>query len=247
MIFLGVGPIALEISATIGQRSPNCRQYFYSHRMTNSTLRSIENVKFTQNIDDICRLDFKLATLFIVSWRTFDRFENSKFDELARKINLSGNCRVINLSSASVYGSNQNRVNERSELVPLNEYGQEKVKIERYLENSFINKISNLRISNVLCLNMSKSFPIVLLGNLLQGKLTIVPDPNRYSRDYIQIELVAISIIDIGIKMLSDRVPTNLNVSSGKSCTLEKFIAIAEEALDLKLNQKYRDFEVGEI
>ena len=55
------------------------------------------------------------------------------------------------------------------------------------------------------------------------------------------------SIIDIGIKMLSDDMPKNLNVSSGMSCTLEKFIAKAEEAMDLKFNLKKRDFEVGEI
>lgn len=247
VVFLGFGPIADFISKAVSDISPRTNQHVLTNRPIRSSLIGKTNIEISNNLDELPEFDSASVTCVIISWKTMSDFQKSNFDFFSKKFFSCNDNLLINLSSASVYGSNILPVSETSHLNPINIYGQEKLKIEKYLQTLYSDRLVNLRISNVLSPAMGQSLAWLIAKSALSQNSILIPPPKLIVRDYINIELVGAIILEILNYSPGKFEPGNYNISSGNSITLESYIQSTEIILGSKVNFEMRELNQGEI
>ena len=105
--------------------------HFIKKDLRNIELKDLENINFVVHMaelsnDPLGELNPDLTT-------KINQLATKKLLDLCNKSSVS---KLIYMSSCSVYGKNENLVNENSDLLPLTSYSKSKVANENYIMNS---------------------------------------------------------------------------------------------------------------
>lgn len=162
------------------------------------------------------------------------------------------NCNnFIFISSASVYKSSDNKLEEISNLEPTNPYGQTKLICEQLLKD-YCNENKNfncttLRLFNVVGgIDKSKKVSTNLIPNIINSIVTneqIYITTTSY-RDYVSVFDV-VNIINLLVNNL-DYNYTVYNIGTGKSYTAKDVVEKFEQLYKIKINYKLIESRKGD-
>jgi len=183
--------------------------------------------------------------------------KTKKFIETCFKMKVNN---FIFLSSSNVYKENKNRKPffENSKVKPKNTYGQNKLKIEKYLLKKKFKNLIILRLFNIIGIN--KKFTVFkfkkenyqrlifkIVQNIKKNKkinLNIIKKKNKIlypSRDFLDINDLTNLIYKIIIKIKKTNIKNIFNVGSGKTSQINLIYSIISKKLKkinrVKLNE----------
>lgn len=183
--------------------------------------------------------------------------KTKKFIEICKKRQIEN---FIFLSSSNVYSENSNKLtfSETSQTLPKNNYGQNKLLIEQYLNKAKFKKLVILRLFNVIGI-FNKNFKFFnfkrknyqrlifkLLHNLKQNKISninIIKKNNKNifpSRDFIDILDLNKILFNIVRKLSKKkRIRAIFNVGSGQMTKIDMIVNYINQRFNNKLKIKY--------
>jgi len=243
-LFLGYGPITSRIIDQV-LKLENSIIHLITQRPINATFSPSINVCRPAQATDLVRtvsFDFVLN-----AWRSLHSTRHLNQEHfLAELGSLNRDIQFINLSTVAVYGDSDVVHKEVSNTNPINDYGREKLEIERYLEGCGMFKVQNLRIANVFGDRDFKDvINKIIQANLTKTKISLT-DPHGVCRDFIHVD----TIVDFVLR-LSNCLPSvdfeTVNVGTGKSTYLFEVVEIFEEILLSKLNYEIVSNRTDEV
>jgi UDP-glucose 4-epimerase len=189
-----------------------------------------------KNYDQLLKTDISAGDIFIVAWREMPILGDIKFEVLHHLENfLTSRNVLIYLSSVAVYGQNEQICTEDTPLMPINDYGQSKLELEKHFNQHFESTLYFLRISNVFGDQKFDDIVNRLISAALNRKQIHLIEPKKVQRDYISIDCVVQSIVGfVSIPNTRHSIQT-YNISSGKSVSLAALILLVEEILRAKI------------
>jgi hypothetical protein len=166
-----------------------------------------------------------------------DSDQNALFSDL-QQLDKRG-ADFLNLSSVAVYGTSKNPRNEYSEIMPVNEYGKNKVKIEEAIMN-IVNpkRLLNLRIAN---LYGDAGFNDVTNAAIAAGHGNkSIPIPlNDTFRDYVSYRDLEQFMLDWITN--NSQVHGSVNFASGVSRSVSEWIEILKNltGMDISVTRSF--------
>lgn len=182
------------------------------------------------------------------------------------------NCRnIIFSSSATIYVPNgKKRLDENTNIGPINTYGNTKATIEKILNDLFKSSPKNWRIANLRYFNPLGAHPSGLLGEdpkgmpnnifpiislVALGEIKVLSifgdDWNTHDgtciRDYIHVMDVAeghIASLEFLFRNKSQII--NLNLGTGKGCSVLKLVETFEKVNGVKIPYKFAPRRIGD-
>lgn len=243
-LFLGYGPVTKRImKQLIVNENPII--YLVTDRVTSDILLPNVTVwKPSEAANIASKVEFDSA---VISWRSFNSTTTFNRKEFLAELALTNkNIQIVNLSTVAVYG-NKNRVHdENSEVNPINQYGREKLEIEKYLEELGVSTVQNLRIANVFG-DFELNDVINRIIRAIVNKFPILlTEPNIVYRDFIHIDTVTAFVCDL----IRTRPFTNFEtviVATGKSTSLSEIVEICSTVLSSHLSYNIINLQPNEI
>ena len=159
--------------------------------------------KFEQDFSEVkshlSYADFSLIKLtcedkVIIAWRSKGAgLIGSERDVVisALKSNLRNVSKIIYLSSGSVYGNRSKVFSEEMAINPKTRYAREKLEIESWLQTVQSEETVICRISNVVGTSDLPNLINTILFKFKNSEPITLFEPNRFIRDYINVEMVS--------------------------------------------------------
>jgi len=127
----------------------------------------------------------KEINFVFVSWKDLGE-EKAIFYNKIQKY-FSSNCKVIYLSSASIYGPGELLSASFSPPSPINAYGNNKLEIENLLIQYAVQELIILRIGNLYGVPGTNDFINLVYRNIIHGEKLVLENMGNCIRDYVQI------------------------------------------------------------
>ncbi len=189
------------------------------------------------------------------------------------KVMKKYNCKTIVFSSsATVYGvSNKDKIDELSEIKPINSYGKTKYTIETILENLFYSENGSWRIANLRYFNPIGAHPSGIIGDEPKGKannlfpilLKVAAGKAQYLevfggdwdtkdgtgiRDYIHVMDLAEGHLKT-LELLISNAPQiqNINLGTGHGTSVLGLINIFQKVNNIKIPYLITSRRVGDV
>jgi len=169
--------------------------------------------------------------------------------EVAKKFNIK---RVVYSSSASVYGDNEEKLNERTKLNPLSPYACSKLQSEKYMELFSKKSVETicLRYFNVYGpkqnpLSNYSGVITIFINKMLKGEAPIIYGDGSNTRDFVFVEdIVNANILALEKKDYNFKI---YNIASGKSISLKNLTQLLNKLLEENLQPIYAEKRLGDI
>ena len=226
---LGNGPISVALKSEL-KTSFDTRIYSVLNPKVEGSLKTFPYSSFLKTT-------LSEKDIFILAWRGFPTENEERVAVLDYlKDNLKPENLFINISSVSVYGEASTAATEKTLPKPINEYGNTKLKLEKFCETNFKSKICQLRVSNVFG---DMKFTDVV-NKLMKAAEEFMPiplmAPNIVERDFISIlDVVSLirRLIIMGSYLSHHEV---FNISANESISLSMLVTVVEKTSGLKIN-----------
>jgi UDP-glucose 4-epimerase len=231
--------------------------YFYNIDLCD---QSAVNEFFCNNKIDLV---FHLAALAYVK-------ESVEMPELYLQNNVESTRNIINAclehsvskiifsSSCTLYGNvnNNQKVNEDSDVLPINPYGKSKLICENLVKQSGLNYLI-LRYFNVAGADLKNKLGIKtqitsnLVHTLSRAAINNFPvlinGGGAHVRDYLHLcDLINIHELALNYFLSSDNVKETINCSYGKGYSVNEAVDIFEKTNSVTLKKEYKDFRLGD-
>lgn len=224
---LGAGPIPNKLAQVL--RSNSLVELFTSQEIAISGVEVFKYETFTSKIIN--------SEIVIIAWRGLPCAGSEKAEVLKHLVqSISPTSIIVNLSSVAVYGQNPGINYETTVPKPINHYGQSKLDLEIYLDTFAASRVCNLRISNVFGDPGLNDVLNRILESARNGVKVELVSPTLISRDFISID-TSIEILR-QILFLSETLQRRevINVSAGKSMTLQDLLKLVEHLCKSKIS-----------
>jgi UDP-glucose 4-epimerase len=153
------------------------------------------------------------------------------------------NIRLIQMSTLSVYGSSENKIDENNPLNPETVYGSCKV-FSEFLIKKNLKKGSYIiiRLSNLYGNNQPKGMIAYILRSISQNDTLFFNNDGSLSRHLLHVKDASRLIV----KILSEFVPGVYNYAGIDKYSVRDLIALSENNLNRKLNVVFEDSKAWE-
>ena len=192
--------------------------YFTNKLLKNSSSLIVDDIRnfkidFLEGIDVVIHMsELSNDPLGDLNPSLTNQVNHLSTKELLNKCNSSSIKKFIYMSSASVYGFNENILNEDSETNPLTQYAKSKVDNEKYILNNDFN------------------FETVILRNS-----TVFGFSNNLRLDLVVNDLTYNAVVNKEIELISDGSPKRPFIHVQDLCNLINLIINTDQNLDKEI------------
>lgn len=174
--------------------------------------------------------------IVVNSWRSLnssDVLNRKQF--LAELASFNQDLHFINLSTVAVYGDSKSVHTEVSAVNPINQYGRDKLELERYLDLVGLLLVQNLRIANVFGdIDLRDVINNIIEASISNSKISLT-EPSMVFRDFIHID-VLVEFVYTLINGSPNLVCETINVATGNSTSLVEVVEICNRIFGSKLD-----------
>jgi nucleoside-diphosphate-sugar epimerase len=244
-LILGYGPIAAHIvNHLVKLESPII--HIVTERPINSDLHDNISACRPSNAEELIR-----DTTFDVimnCWRCLPPSNLSIRRNLLTKLanSKSKNATFLNFSTVAVYGDRTDVHTELSRAEPVNQYGREKLEIEKFVGDLGFRRVTNLRISNVFGdLGLRDVVNKIIMAKVDNSILTLT-EPSIIFRDFIHIHVLVEFVSKLTCNP-PDREYENINVATGRSKSLLELFEVCNYFFNGSLTYSIANVKPDEI
>lgn len=166
--------------------------------------------------------------------------------------------KIIFSSSCTLYGNanGNQKVNEESNILPINPYGESKLKCENLIKESGLSYLI-LRYFNVAGADLENKLGIktdfashlvhALSRAALQNSSILINGQGQYVRDYFHInDLVNIHALALKYMLETKGVKETINCSYGAGYSVNEVISIFEKTNAVRIKKEFKDYRSGD-
>lgn len=140
--------------------------------------------------------------------------------------------KILYLSSGAVYGESPIPRSEKDQIAPSTDYGKSKATVENAFKEMFLDRVTSLRIGNVIDWENPYGVLAIAQGAKVTGSVDFFGTPED-CRDYLDINELCLMVSKIIELNLSEEI---INLGSGVSISLSELATILTNYLpDLKI------------
>ena len=239
ILILGGGPISNRLVNEV-----LIKESFNFLRISNTEASDRFTVSY-EKAQDILK-EVKPSLIFVF-WRKLPQLHTSQ-DLFLRQLSKTNSYQVVLISSVSVYGSmslDENRKGSTLTL-PINEYGENKLEIERYFEVLSEGKLSILRVANIYGDLGFHDLVNTTLDAGLNHKNITLKSPQLTTRNFLYINHL-ISFLKYLCTFENIQWPTILNVGGHSALPIEGMVDLVSKVSGMKVQRTYQDSSESEI
>lgn len=232
-LFLGYGPITKRIINRLFSFEKPIIHLITDRPIEKDLHPSLKVYSPSEAMTLVKRSSFNIA---VNSWRSLNSFDvlNRK-QFLAELASFNQDLHFINLSTVAIYGDSKSIHTEASAVNPINQYGRDKLELERYLDFVGLFLVQNLRIANVFGdINLRDVINKIIDASISNSKISLT-EPTLVFRDFIHIDLLVEFVYTL-INVTPNLDCETINVASGNSVSLLEVVEICNRIFDSKLD-----------
>lgn len=235
---LGLGHIGHPIAS---------RLHLLGHEV-HSWTRSEKNVPWVNATEVKVGTESEFDCLFIASGGARPGFGDFNLEvattyDLISNFTLTKKTKLYYISSGAVYGECENPKSETHTPVPKTDYGVVKLKVEKKLHAVFGDRLSVLRVGNLIDEDNPYGIVAHLIASIQSGVFGVLGKPDD-CRDYLtkaDFQLCIEQLIEI------DRQPEVMNLGSGTSVSLEQIVLLLKEASENRISVNWARPRLGDV
>jgi len=232
-LFLGYGPITKRIIKRLYSFEKPII-YLITDRSIDKTLPpSLKVYGPSEAMTLVKTVSFDIV---VNSWRSLDSSDvlNRK-QFLAELASFNQDLHFINLSTVAVYGDSKSVHTEVSAVNPINQYGRDKLELERYLDFVGLFLVQNLRIANVFGDIDLRDVINRIIEATINNSIITLTKPSMVFRDFIHIDVV-VEFVHTLINVTPNLDSEIINVATGNSTSLVEVVEICNRIFGRNLD-----------
>lgn len=232
-LFLGYGPITKRIINRLFSFEKPIIHLITDRPIDKNLPPSLKVYSPSEAMTLVKTVSFNIA---VNSWRSLnssDVLNRKQF--LAELASFNQDLHFINLSTVAVYGDSKSVHTEVSAVNPINQYGRDKLELERHLDLVGLFLVQNLRIANVFGdINLRDVINKIIEASISKSKISLT-EPSMVFRDFIHID-VLVEFVYTLINVTPNLDCETFNVATGNSTSLVEVVEICNRIFGSRLD-----------